>query len=626
MRKQLLTIICIIAATTLWSQYCGTSGTFTCTSSTPLDSAGFMPNDSIPCIVRGANTSIDIKFTNYNQFILSSQTVTLQSLRIDSIGLLPDGLCWSCNKANNTFLNQETGCIRITGRTFAQPGQYKISVLVWANIGIPIVGNDGGSGNIILRVIEPTTANCPPVDTSIATAFTPFPPLTGTVATVTGKVYYDANPNNVLDPSDVPISNVLMDAGGYYTLSNAQGNYSAYLPVGNYVLQPNSTPGFTGSTITPQNIALSVQTLDTTYDQNNFSISVPVGVCNTQIHLSHLNSTPPRPGFNDSIWVICRNILGQPISPTIYFKYPAEQSFLGANPTPASVDTNQHLVIWNMPATPMGQQFLAHVDLHTPVSVPLLTPFNYLLTTTDTACTRFDTLNHSLLVRGAYDPNDKAVSPVGVGSSHAILPTTNELTYTVRFQNTGNFYAEKVEVIDTISPHLQLSTLKVMAASHNYDVVIENNRAVKFIFNNIFLPDSNTNEPASHGFFQYTIQPLGNLPNGTVISNRADIYFDFNQPILTNTVFNTVDELLSIAEVKTAERLYIYPNPTTSECTISIPKTLIGSRLIITDLTGREVMAVQLQTTTTTLSTGQLSAGVYIVKAGNGTSKLVVGK
>lgn len=44
----------------------------------------------------------------------------------------------------------------------------------------------------------------------------------------------------------------------------------------------------------------------------------------------------------------------------------------------------------------------------------------------------------------------------------------------------------------------------------------------------------------SNGFVAYTIQLKSNLPAGTQITNNADIYFDFNAPIETNTTLNTI--------------------------------------------------------------------------------------
>ena len=59
------------------------------------------------------------------------------------------------------------------------------------------------------------------------------------------------------------------------------------------------------------------------------------------------------------------------------------------------------------------------------------------------------------------------------------------------------------------------------------------------------LPDSNVNEPASHGFIKYSIKKYNTVGIGSVIKNTAYIYFDFNAPVVTNTVVNTVTDFIT---------------------------------------------------------------------------------
>ena len=147
-----------------------------------------------------------------------------------------------------------------------------------------------------------------------------------------------------------------------------------------------------------------------------------------------------------------------------------------------------------------------------------------------------------LEIRASYDPNDKSVSPAGAGPTHRVDPGT-PLTYLVRFQNTGTDTAFTVVIRDTLSTALDLSTLRVTAASHPYTIGLEGVAQPVLVvrFADILLPDSGTNEQASHGFVQFTLAPLPGLPLGTVVHNTADIYFDFNSPIITNTASITYD-------------------------------------------------------------------------------------
>ena len=139
----------------------------------------------------------------------------------------------------------------------------------------------------------------------------------------------------------------------------------------------------------------------------------------------------------------------------------------------------------------------------------------------------------------SFDPNIKSAIPVGTGEEHFIEKDW-QLDYTIQFQNTGNDVAYEVIIRDTISENLDLRTLQVRGASHNFTWTINENRELAFTFANILLPDSTSNEPESHGMVSYSISPRADILPLTVIENRAGIYFDFNDPIITNTVFHTI--------------------------------------------------------------------------------------
>ena len=148
-------------------------------------------------------------------------------------------------------------------------------------------------------------------------------------------------------------------------------------------------------------------------------------------------------------------------------------------------------------------------------------------------------------VIGAIDPNDKSVYPIGSCDAGYIL-NEQPLTYTVRFQNTGTAPAVNVEIIDSISPYLDLNAIDIVSTSHYMYTTLDADSVAHFIFPDIYLADSTTDEPASHGFVVYTIKPKPGLDYNTLITNNAGIYFDFNEPVITNTVSNTVVDSIPV--------------------------------------------------------------------------------
>jgi uncharacterized repeat protein (TIGR01451 family) len=182
---------------------------------------------------------------------------------------------------------------------------------------------------------------------------------------------------------------------------------------------------------------------------------------------------------------------------------------------------------------------------------------------------------HCMAVVDSYDPNDKQVVPCGVDSNRIVPPNTL-LDYTIRFQNTGTISAIKVVIRDTLSPHLDISSLQLGAASHQYNLTILDtvNPVLIFEHNNIYLPDSASNPLGSQGFVTFKIGLRANTPLQTVIDNDAAIYFDFNAPIITNTAWVTLDELPSGAPITVQVDTFLPIEPPTDTLVI-IDSTIV---------------------------------------------------
>jgi uncharacterized repeat protein (TIGR01451 family) len=231
-----------------------------------------------------------------------------------------------------------------------------------------------------------------------------------------------------------------------------------------------------------------------------------------------------------------------------------------------------------------------------------------------------------LPILDSYDPNDKQVSPSGVGQNHIVEPNTT-LDYTIRFQNTGNAPAYRVIIRDTLSNDFDISSLQVGVSSHNYDFYLSgtNQPILIFEYNNINLPDSASNPTGSQGFIKFKIAPNSNTPLGTIIENKAAIYFDFNEPIITNTAWITIDEIplgppLIISIVSGTENssdindVKIFPNPTDNFVNVQVSNKSEFSTLNVYDLNGRLVKQKQLVDDFSIISLEDLPAGIYTMQ------------
>jgi uncharacterized repeat protein (TIGR01451 family) len=222
-------------------------------------------------------------------------------------------------------------------------------------------------------------------------------------------------------------------------------------------------------------------------------------------------------------------------------------------------------------------------------------------------------------IQNSFDPNYKANSPEGVAWAHYVLPNT-PIDYTVRFQNTGTDTAYKVVVIDSLSNNLDLATLELGASSHPYSVSLSGQgvAVLKFTFSNINLSDSTTNELNSHGFVKYKITPKASTPLGTRINNAADIYFDYNFPVRTNTAFVTLgNELVLSVAGSSGQRspsIITYPNPTKGFITVESAKNNPILQINIYSVDGRLLKSIRNQESEIiNIDMQELSAGIYFL-------------
>jgi uncharacterized repeat protein (TIGR01451 family) len=225
---------------------------------------------------------------------------------------------------------------------------------------------------------------------------------------------------------------------------------------------------------------------------------------------------------------------------------------------------------------------------------------------------------HCGVITGSYDPNIKTGFPLGIGSSKDILPN-EKIEYLVQFQNTGSDTAFTVVIRDTLSSNFDIFSIKPTVASHDYEFKIYGPRILEWTFNNIMLPDSNTNEPASNGFLTFSVEQVANLSNGTLLENSAAIFFDFNAPIITNTSMHTVNEnfilYTNFAKQESLENeliVKIYPNP--SQDLVYIYKTndeLININIL--DVTGKQVLRRKSNDLVTKLDLRGFPSGSYFI-------------
>jgi hypothetical protein len=165
---------------------------------------------------------------------------------------------------------------------------------------------------------------------------------------------------------------------------------------------------------------------------------------------------------------------------------------------------------------------------------------------------------------------------------------------------------------------LDVSTFTLINSSHAVHTTFRLGYEVTFDFENIFLPDSIVNEPASHGYVLYRIKGLVSNPDPTPVNNTAYIFFDLNDPVQTNTTLTTFsDQLVGLTENNIHSFISVYPNPMDETAIIELGNNSSEIfNISIADISGRLVISpFSMIGGSKVFERSSLKAGMYFITA-----------
>jgi uncharacterized repeat protein (TIGR01451 family) len=427
--------------------------------------------------------------------------------------------------------------------------------------------------------------------------------------TVGGQVYYDTNQNGIKDGGEPGIGNqqVAVTPGPVNAITNNLGDYAVVVAPGTYDATWQASPGWSLTSSPSTQTAIvntaSVGGLDFgLYPDSSYSSAVV-----------SLNSNFPRCFWDVPYYIHIHNNGFSVLNGSVVLTHDASMTYVSSSINPFSQIGNQ--LTYTFAGLGPGQTLTISATFNLPAGGTSITNSVAMNATGNTGGQIAQNTSLTQTVSCSFDPNDKQVFPVGQGQLNYV--TMDEwLTYQIRFQNTGTDTAFRVVIIDTLDAALDLNTFTLLGSSHPVQVTMRPGNEVSFIHDNILLPDSNVNEPASHGYVLYRIKGLATNPDPTMVYNTAYIYFDLNSPVQTNTTLTTFsDNWLGIAE-NADSQFELYPNPFSESATLRLKSS--GNEIFeisILDLTGRKVANTlesvngQIQ-----IQRNQLNAGVYFIQ------------
>jgi uncharacterized repeat protein (TIGR01451 family) len=451
--------------------------------------------------------------------------------------------------------------------------------------------------------------------------------VSGSHHSISGLVFLDSNGNGIFDGTEIVIPNqkIEIQPENITLFTDVNGNYFFYNWFhGTYHTISLIPPA--GWMISSDSLSFTVP--DDTVNQSGFDFGMN-GIT-PQNHLDvSIASGVARCGFTVSYWINYENSGTTVLDGQIIYVVDNAVTFVSSIPSP-DVNNGDTLIFYftNLNPFTSGQ---IHLNLQLPLQQG--DTIHFAAIAQNDSLGTYNTLGENNLVQivsCSFDPNDKTVNPSGINTDHFTY-YLDSLFYTIRFQNTGNDTAFTVELRDTLDESLDLNTFHITGSSHEVNASIYPGRIAVFRFENILLPDSSTDLAGSNGFVQYRIQALSNLSLPVEIKNTAYIYFDYNQPVTTNTVSNTlvVDPYVGIPhEDYGFENVTVVPNPFTYEADLVVSGDFQKNefRLRIMNAFGMLVVDKMFTGPSEKIYRGKLSPGIYFYQLQGENGKCNSGK
>ena len=399
-------------------------------------------------------------------------------------------------------------------------------------------------------------------------------------------------------------------SGHFY--SDVNGVINSAVSAGSHTITPVfEHPSY--YTVSPTSYTVSFPNASTPYQQD-FCITSN-GVFN-DLEVAILPLVPARPGFEATYKLIYRNKGTAALTGSVDFNYDNDHVTYGS----ASVAPNAQgigALQWSFNDLQPFEirsvlcTFMINAPTHAtfPVNADDILPF----TATVNPLTGDETPNDNVfslkqVVVNAHDPNDKTCLQ---GNTIEESQVGDYLHYLIRFENTGSASAVNIVVKDVIdTTKYEISSLQPLDASHGYTTRIKNN-VVEFIFENINLPIDDAN---NDGYVAFKIKSKDNLVVGDKIENKAEIYFDYNFPIITEKESTEVVNLLSVSDYELDNSIGMFPNPV--KAVLNISASSVVKQVSVFDVQGRQLQQISYtnQQKIRVFNFTDFAKGVYFVK------------
>lgn len=351
-----------------------------------------------------------------------------------------------------------------------------------------------------------------------------------------GSVFLDYDNDHIQDSNEPYVNNAnisITKTGTILNLLSKNGRYEASLDSGKYSI--NCTPPSPYFTTYPINKKDTFNFFFRT-DTINFALFPLPGKRDLGITITPLRTIMP-----DSTAELQVNYFNQGTDTvaagTVLFKKDSRTVFVTTLPVPDN--TSGDTLRWNFTnLKPFDQGQIkitikANAALTTADSLKhfaQISPFATDLTRRDNS----DTLYQPTLT---IEPSIDKTENHGKYILASQVADSDYIKYTIRFMNTGSAIVNDVVIKDTLDvSKLDVSSLQMITASHDYSLVIHNGNELQWTFTNTALASPLTNPAASRGYISFKVRIKKTLPASSQIMNTGYVQFDTGTPVATNQV------------------------------------------------------------------------------------------
>ena len=399
----------------------------------------------------------------------------------------------------------------------------------------------------------------------------------------TGSVFFDKDKNCVFNDRDEQLNTMMIQVspGNQIIKPNSNGKFFTVLENGVYSFKIIPNKYWKTSTICNDDEIKVVISKGEINDSINFAMLLEFGKPDLSVKLTSTSGWTARNKKVNQYQITYSNVGTEDIIETqIVLKLDGNLKNVQAKPAPSQVLADS--IIWEVKELYVGEsrQIICEIEVDA-----------------DDATKEINLVASIPLQEGEEEEEDnisglqqilnsedfefrKQVFPNIGGDTAYIQESVNKIQYQISFSNYTSDTIRNVYVIDTIGLNHSMTYIKDLGASHTFSTQVypglpgTDIGIIVYTFPNINLPPNPTKNPEmsnSTGYITFEIGLQSGLTEGTMLSNKAHVSFDYYHPEQTNWVYALVEEENVGINRLEEHLLKLYPNPTNGMLYLDIP-------------------------------------------------------